>query len=106
MDRKDHSALGHPGHQVLEAGDGREALDLIEKQGPPDVILLDLTMPRMDGWTFARLQRQTPALAHIPLIVISAADPDRRRSAPPGVTVLAKPFDIGVLLDTVERLCG
>src|ERR1700730_4081891 len=59
------------GYRVVSAGNGREALDLLIQTEPPCVILLDLTMPIMDGWTFRQAQTQAPALASIPVLVIS-----------------------------------
>src|SRR5215218_4757012 len=56
------------------AGDGAEALDKLRATPEqPDLILLDLMMPRMDGWTFRREQEGEPALANIPVVVVSAA---------------------------------
>jgi len=62
------------GYRVLTAGDGQEALDIARAQ-PPDVILLDLVMPNMDGFQFLQLKAQDSVLADIPVILISARDP-------------------------------
>jgi signal transduction histidine kinase/CheY-like chemotaxis protein len=61
-------------YRVLEAGDGRQALQILREQRP-DVILLDLVMPEMDGFAFLEARSQDPALLEIPVIVISARDP-------------------------------
>lgn len=64
--------LGAEGWDVTEAGNGREALDCLRRRGPPDVILLDLRMPVMDGRRFcAELARDT-ALATVPVLLLSA----------------------------------
>lgn len=62
------------GYRILTAGDGCEALEIARVQ-LPDVILLDLIMPNMDGFQFLQIKSQDPALAEIPVILISARDP-------------------------------
>ncbi len=59
-------------HAVVTAANGNEALAILERERPA-VIFCDLTMPVMDGWTFRRLQRQSPRLASIPFVVVSAS---------------------------------
>lgn len=66
------SILRIAGHTVLTAADGQEALSILE-QARPAVILCDLEMPKIDGWAFRRIQRQSPELAAIPFVVISAS---------------------------------
>lgn len=91
-------ALELDGHVVAMAANGREALRAIG-QRRPDVILLDLAMPVMDGWEFRRLQRQIdPA---IPVVVVSAASEPRLAEVHPDA-YLAKPFDIDTLLAVVR----
>ncbi len=73
--------LTRNGWTVSEAGNGQEALDLVA-HAPPQVILLDLTMPVMDGFTFLHALRERPGCGDIPVIVLSARDldaADRRR---------------------------
>jgi CheY-like chemotaxis protein len=62
------------GYRVLRAYDGRQALQILEYQRP-DVILLDLVMPEMDGFEFLSIKNQNPQWADIPTILISAQDP-------------------------------
>jgi CheY-like chemotaxis protein len=64
------------GFSVIEAENGQEALTYLRGGGDPAVIVLDLRMPVMDGWTFRRQQRLDPRLARIPVIVLSGADAD------------------------------
>jgi CheY-like chemotaxis protein len=59
------------GYQVVEAADGRDAVDLLQAGLEPDVILLDLTMPRMDGRAFLEWMREQPKHAHRRVIVAS-----------------------------------
>jgi CheY-like chemotaxis protein len=63
--------LADAGYPVLSASDGQAALDLLRWR-LPSLILLDMRMPRMDGWAFARAYRQLPR-PHAPMIVVSAA---------------------------------
>ena len=63
------------GFEVSRAANGEEALRrLHDGSAPPGVILLDLMMPVMDGWTFLGAQRRDPAIAEIPVVVTSAED--------------------------------
>ncbi len=71
------SALERDGWTVTEAGDGREALDLVERT-PPQLILLDLTMPVMDGFAFLHELRLRPGCENIPVVVLTARELDAR----------------------------
>jgi CheY-like chemotaxis protein len=95
-------ALQEEGYEVLQAPHGLAALQLVE-QAPPDVVLLDMRMPVMDGWEFARAYRQhAPPRGHI--VVMTAAVDAIERAGQIGVdTVLAKPFDLDDLLSCVAR---
>jgi CheY-like chemotaxis protein len=99
--------LSEEGYEVRCAGNGEEALAQLAGPLAPCAILLDLTMPVMDGWTFRRRQRMDPRLAAIPTVVISATLPeDARASGLLGAAaVLAKPFDVARLVETLQRIC-
>jgi CheY-like chemotaxis protein len=100
-------ALEESGYEVACAGDGREALAQLEASPAPSVILLDLVMPVMDGWSFRAAQRRDPRLAAIPTIVLSAsiaADACALDGLEPAAA-LSKPFDLERLIATVQRLC-
>lgn len=87
------------GHAVLTAADGLEALAILAHQRP-NVILCDLTMPRLDGWAFRRIQQQSPELAAIPFVIVSASltiDDDAADLAP--AMTLCKPVDIETIVD-------
>jgi CheY-like chemotaxis protein len=90
--------LGGEGYLVSSAADGRQAL-LEAHAHRPDVILLDLMMPVMDGWQFRAAQLEDPDLAEVPVVVISAFDHDLDAAA-----VIQKPFLVEELLATVHRL--
>ncbi len=98
--------LRDDGYQVSEACNGAEALDAVRERRP-DLIVLDLMMPVMDGWTFVEACRQEPGCDNVPIVVTSASHDlprtaERLRSF--GVrTCLAKPFDVDGLLALVER---
>jgi len=86
---------------VVEARDGLEGLRSAHDEHP-DIILLDLMMPRMDGWAFRAAQRADPAIADIPVVVVSAAQPQELHGID-AVAHLHKPFELGALLDALER---
>jgi CheY-like chemotaxis protein len=96
------------GHSVDEARNGREALETLGGSGTrPCVILLDLMMPVMDGWQFRRAQLQNPAVADVPVLVISAVPSHMQRTDELAAhRIFAKPFDYDALLTEVDALCG
>jgi CheY-like chemotaxis protein len=98
-------ALGERGYEVACASDGREALATLGAPPRPSVILLDLAMPVMDGWTFRAAQRRDPRLASIPTIVLSASlGGDARALDRLAVAeTLMKPVDLERLVAAVER---
>jgi two-component system, chemotaxis family, chemotaxis protein CheY len=98
--------LRDDGYQVREASNGIEALEQL-RAGKPDLIVLDLMMPVMDGWAFVEECRINKYCTEVPIIVTSASH-DLPRTAERlrdfGVrTCLAKPFDVDGLLALVER---
>lgn len=94
------------GYEVRTAPNGAAALQQLQGGDRPCLILLDLTMPIMDGWTFCREKDRDPAFADIPVLVVSAiADRDPRNACVRAVDHLAKPVDVGKLLAAVERHC-
>jgi CheY-like chemotaxis protein len=98
--------LSGEGSEVVSAVDGRAALDLLNDGTQPCVILLDLMMPRMNGWQFAEELHADPALRELPLAVVAANPrfkPDAERLG--ARRWLGKPVDIDELLATVDDLC-
>lgn len=95
------------GFQVDQARNGSEALDRV-RSAPPDVIILDLMMPLMDGPSFARACRQDPCCADVPIVMLSSAKNAREVAShlrPFGVReCLNKPFDIDALVGAVEKV--
>lgn len=97
------AVLRGEGYDVRTAGNGLEALDDVHSHGAPDLILLDMKMPVMDGWEFAR---RLGAEYHdkIPVVVISAAENPAQRALDIGADDwLGKPFDIDSLVGTVDK---
>ena len=95
------AALQDEGYAVLEAPHGAAALDRITRHRV-DLILLDMRMPVMNGWEFARAYGQSPG-PHAPIITMTAATDAGRWGAEIGAdTILGKPFDIDELLRAVE----
>ena len=93
--------LSDEGYTVLTATNGAEALTILA-EASPRVILLDMRMPVMDGWQFARARDERQRA--IPLVVMTAAQDARQWAREVGAAAyLAKPFDLAELLDTVER---
>lgn len=89
------------GNRVSTAKNGKDALDLIQTIRP-DVILLDLMMPVMDGFRFREAQKQDRTLADIPVVIISAVAAQNAAALGDVAACLAKPFSIDVLLDTIS----
>jgi len=90
------------GYQVVTAGEGGEALERVACQ-MPDVILLDMKMPGMNGWDFAR-EFRTRYDRQSPIVVLTAAEDARKRAEEIGAEgYLGKPFDIDELLRVVEK---
>lgn len=94
--------LTDEGHEVTTAENGAVALKLLEHVSP-DVILLDMRMPVMDGWQFADAYRKGN-YPPVPIVVVTAArDVTERAGEIAADGYLGKPFDIDELLATVHR---
>jgi CheY-like chemotaxis protein len=89
-------------YQVHTATDGLTGLHQFYTHSP-DLVILDLMMPVMDGWEVVSEMDKDPMLAGVPVCVVSAQD----RLAPPrNVCTLKKPVSLASLLSTVEQYCG
>jgi signal transduction histidine kinase len=97
--------LEEEGYAVAVAENGREALDSLQSGDVPDLIILDLRMPVMDGWEFRAVQKNDPALASVPVIAISA-DGSAKAEAIAAHAYLRKPVSMVKLLETVARVLG
>ena len=97
------------GFRVVEAGDGEEALEQIRAEGAPDVVLVDVVMPGMDGLTLCKRIRQDPVTARVPVIILSGHDGylDKVRGKMAGSDrYLTKPFEPAALLKAVREFCS
>ena len=97
--------LRENGYEVIEACDGMEALNLVRKENP-DLIILDLMLPKMDGYTVCGLVKNDKRFSHIPVIILSARnlDIDVIRGKEAGADeYIKKPFQSDKLLCAIER---
>ena len=89
------------------AANGLEALDHLRNDGHPDLIVLDMMMPVMDGWKFREEQRKLPAFDSIPVVIVTADGNARGKAeAIQADGLVSKPVTIDGLLNEVERICG
>jgi two-component system, cell cycle response regulator DivK len=98
--------LSRRGHQVVEATDGEAALALAASERP-DLILMDMSLPVLDGWEATRRLKAAPATRPIPVIALTAHAmvADRERSLEAGCDDFdTKPVEIERLLDKIARL--
>ena len=94
--------------RVIAVGDGQQAIDRITAD-PPDIVLADTGMPERDGYEVATFIKEDPALAHIPVVLLTGAfepvDEDRVRQVGCD-SVLVKPFEPQVVINRVRELLG
>jgi CheY-like chemotaxis protein len=105
-DADDHRAalcslLEEAGYRVEDASHGRDALDRLLAGLSPDLILLDLFMPVMDGWALWQEIKTHPVLAPIPIVVMSGYGEAVLNSAPVSAGYLRKPLERSQLLETI-----
>ncbi|SPF39021.1 Polar-differentiation response regulator DivK [Syntrophobacter sp. SbD1] len=97
--------LEHHGYDVIQAGDGLTAIQLAMKNNP-DLILLDIQLPEMDGYAVARRFRSEPAFADVPIIAVTsyAMVGDREKSIEAGCTgYIEKPIDPDTFIHDLEQ---
>lgn len=94
--------LSEEGYQVLVAEDGADGLRRLAEGPQPDLILLDLMMPRMDGYQFREEQRKNPAWSAIPLVLLTAGvETSDKITALGALDVVRKPVKIDFLLELI-----
>lgn len=98
-------ALHARGYAALSAEDGAQALRMLDAM-IPDAILLDLLMPTMNGFEFLAARAERPDLAGIPVVIASAAAPDRELAPSTWNEFVMKPYDLPTLIATLERVCS
>lgn len=100
--------LGRAGYSVVTAANGWEAIESVKRRRP-DLILLDLMLPDLDGFGVCEILRQNPLTATIPVVIISAwASPDSRHLGLElgALDYITKPFSPHELVERVNRLVG
>lgn len=100
------AVLSELGYQIIPTLSAKEAFKIMEKK-LPDLILLDLLMPRISGYDFLAEIKKTQRTSNIPVIVISAVtdeDNVRKIKEAGADEFIAKPLDIQTLIDKVERV--
>jgi CheY-like chemotaxis protein len=98
--------LEYEGYEVSTAGNGREAIEYLQSNPKPGLILLDLMMPVMDGWQFRAEQQKHDEWASIPVVILSAdGNAYQKASTVRAAGFLKKPVELETLLDTVSRNC-
>jgi CheY-like chemotaxis protein len=96
--------LEEEGYVVNTAANGDEALLMLQQPPLPDVILLDLMMPTMNGWELHKHLQEDARLATIPVVVLSAvAGFQQRRGKLDVAAIIAKPINVATLLNAVEQ---
>jgi CheY-like chemotaxis protein len=91
-------------YAVMLAANGKEALELVSTGKRPDVILLDVMMPVMDGWHFLSARLKYPELIEVPIIIISAGQEAEREAHKVGVFEVAKkPLHVDDLIQRIEE---
>jgi len=97
--------LQHAGHSAVGAGNGREALEVAATDAP-DLILMDLAMPEMDGWSATERIKARPELSHIPILVVTGhvtSDEILRAQEAGCHDVVSKPIDYYVLVQKIDQ---
>lgn len=102
------TVLRHLGYEVVEALDGVEAIALA-RSVLPDLILMDISIPEIDGWEATRILRQDPTTKDIPIVALTAhalADDREKASALGFTSYLAKPVEPRAVVAEVRRWIG
>jgi len=100
--------LKRAGLEVLQASNGEEALERM-RSGQPDLVLMDMNLPVMDGWTACRHAKADQEIRHIPVVALTAhaMEADRLQAIAAGCDDYAtKPIDFPQLLEKIDRLAG
>jgi CheY-like chemotaxis protein len=100
------TALTDEGFEVLEAGNGQQAIDLLLHGDEPQVILLDLVMPVSSGWDVLSVVRTYIRLRRIPVIIVTGHPATVQVPRANVVARLQKPYRLPDLLDVMNRFIG
>jgi two-component system, cell cycle response regulator DivK len=100
--------LRHRGYEVILASNGRQGIDMA-RSGKPDVVLMDLSLPEIDGWQVTRLLKDDAETRDIPVVALTAHAMlgDREKALEAGCDdYTTKPIDLPLLVGMIERLTG
>lgn len=100
--------LTRRGHEVILATDGQQGVDMAKAERP-DIVLLDMNLPVMDGWTAAGVLKSMPETQHVPIIALTAhaMSGDREKAVAAGCDDYhPKPVDFSRLLEQIDNLVG
>jgi two-component system cell cycle response regulator DivK len=100
--------LTHRGHQIIVATDGRQGIDLARRE-KPDLVLMDLSLPEIDGWEATRILKADAGTCRIPVVALTAHAMlgDLEKALEAGCDEYAtKPVNLPVLLEIIDRLAG
>jgi two-component system cell cycle response regulator DivK len=98
--------LKRKGYEIRSARDGEAGVELC-RQDMPDLVLMDMSLPVMDGWTATRTLKEDPKTAGIPVVALTAhaMQADRDKAMDAGCDAFAtKPIDLAELVSAIERL--
>lgn len=93
------------GYEVREAADGQQGLQRLREPPRPGMVLLDLSMPRLDGRQFRAAQLQEAAVSGVPVVIITAHGSPADAEALGAAAFLQKPVDLNDVLSVVRRFC-
>lgn len=99
-------SIGSEGYEVLSASNGEEAVEKARRE-QPDLIILDIMMPRIDGYETCRILKANPLTRNIPVVLLTAKgrDIDKRLGYEVGATdYIIKPFSPGKLIERIHEL--
>lgn len=92
------------GYQVMAAPDGREGIEILKRTRSFCLILLDIMMPKMNGWDFLDMLKSNAESANIPVVMLSAHGEMESIVRPNAI--VQKPIKLNTLLDTIKRHCA
>ena len=98
--------MAKKGYEILKASDGQAGIETC-RQERPDLILMDMSLPVVDGWTATQTLKSDPATSAIPIVALTAhaMQADRDKAMEAGCDAFAtKPIDLPALIETIEKL--
>jgi signal transduction histidine kinase/CheY-like chemotaxis protein len=96
------STLGKEGYRIVHARNGMDALDLMRKS-PPDIVTLDVMMPKVDGWSVLGIMKSDAELAHIPVIMLTIVDDKNLGFSLGASEYMTKPVDRNRLIALLRK---